>query len=248
MPNLAAVENWHRHLLLDHMCDQLTSHGQLGVTAVRRDGAWFVPVATTRRAWAGRTTATFSSRAAPRSASRCAACRRGRRRAAARACTFCCPLDEAFAEAVIDLRPPAERRGACAVRLEPYGRFAGDAAAGRKWIGRFRTALTPATGRRSRRSAPTSRPARARRQRAPHPRVCFKSFARAFRRALGSGGGAAHGGAPPAGPLLPAAPPPAPPRRAAARDKGDDDRGAGRPRRRARGRRARGAAAAGTAR
>ena len=125
---------------LDHMCDQLTSHGQLGVTlrCGVGSGAWFAPGRDYATGVAGRphdrdifvACGTALGLALRRVVDEVAAAAAAP--AAAAAATFCCPLDEAFAEAVIDLRPPAERRGACAVRLEPYGRFAGDAAAGRK--------------------------------------------------------------------------------------------------------------------
>lgn len=55
---------------------------------------------------------------------------------------FCCPLDEAFTEARLDLNPLPEGVGQCSVQLAPYGTYA-SGGNGRKWVGRLRTELTP---------------------------------------------------------------------------------------------------------
>lgn len=56
---------------------------------------------------------------------------------------FCCPLDEAFTEARIDLSPPRGRHGHCTIDLTPYGTFASPKAGGRQRVGAYRTELTP---------------------------------------------------------------------------------------------------------
>jgi imidazoleglycerol-phosphate dehydratase len=55
---------------------------------------------------------------------------------------FCSPLDESFTEASVDVQPPEAQRGRCVTALEPYGMHTGNAT-GRRWIGRYRTELTP---------------------------------------------------------------------------------------------------------
>lgn len=125
---------------------------------------------------------------------------------------FCCPLDEAFAEAILDLRPPPERRGACHAALEPYGVFAGRAA-GREWVGRYRTELTPVFwGALASALGADLSLRRVRGGNAHHVlESTFKAFARAFRAALDKlADGGSHGcatadeGAPPP-PVPPAA-------------------------------------------
>jgi imidazoleglycerol-phosphate dehydratase len=121
---------------------------------------------------------------------------------------FCSPLDEAFAEASLDLQPPQERCGRCVTSLEPYGKFAGSTS-GRTWIGRYRTELTPvfwsslATAMRCDLSLRKVRGGNAHHQ----LESTFKSFARAFRAALDRiADGGSHGCAEPcAGPMPPAA-------------------------------------------
>jgi len=121
---------------------------------------------------------------------------------------FCSPLDEAFAEASVDLQPSQERCGRCVTSLEPYGKFAGSAS-GRTWIGRYRTELTPvfwsslATAMRCDLSLRKVRGGNAHHQ----LESTFKSFARAFRAALDRiADGGSHGCAgPSAGPAPPAA-------------------------------------------
>ena len=123
---------------------------------------------------------------------------------------FCCPLDEAFAEAVVDLLPPLESSGRCLIKLEPYGHFSG-VPSGRRWIGRYRTDLTPDFWKSlaSALGADISLQ-RVRGGNAHHVlESTFKAFARAFRAALdGIADGGAHGCAlPHAGPVGPAVAP-----------------------------------------
>jgi imidazoleglycerol-phosphate dehydratase len=126
---------------------------------------------------------------------------------------FCCPLDEAFAEARVNLRPAAEMRGKCTIGLEPYGKFS-SSPSGRRWIGRYQTALTPVFWKAlasSLGAEVTLR--RVRGDNAHHVlESAFKAFARAFRAALDNlADGQPHGcAAPSAGPLPPAAAPSVP--------------------------------------
>jgi len=98
---------------------------------------------------------------------------------------FCCPLDEAFAEVMLDLQPSPERKGRCTTNLEPYGKFA-SGGLGRHWVGRYRTDLTPvfwsslATALQCDVSLCKIRGANAHHQ----LESTFKSFARAFRAVL----------------------------------------------------------------
>lgn len=120
---------------------------------------------------------------------------------------FCSPLDEAFAEASVDLQPPQERCGRCVTSLEPYGKFAG--ASGRTWIGRYRTELTPLFWSSLAAAMQCDLSLRKVRGGNAHHQLesTFKSFARAFRAALdGIADGGSHGCAEPsAGPMPPAA-------------------------------------------
>ena len=238
---------------LDHMVDQLTSHGQLGVTlrcgvagagrssaspGSKRDApdastAYFAPL----RDYAtgmerihdrdifiacGRALGEALRKVAADVLEASSAAPNGSHKAAA---LFCCPLDESFAEARIDLRPPASRTGRCDLQLAPYGTFAagtggngkagaGAGAGGRQWIGRYRTALTPlfwegvATGLQADVSLIKVRGANA------HHilEATFKSFARAYRAALDrAASGLPQGCAEPSeGPVAPAEAPSAP--------------------------------------
>ena len=228
---------------LDHMLDQLTSHGQLGVTLrcgivtpsgeeeatsagdTKKRSApsaaveYFAPLKDYAAGLGGRPHDRDIFEAA--GAALGMALRRVVDEVCAAAATphrggdatvFCCPLDEAFAEAILDLRP-ADGSHRCDVALEPYGQFAGRAS-GRRWVGRYRTELTPvfwaalvgALGcRLSLR--------RVRGANAHHVlESTFKAFARAFRAALDAmADGGSHGcAAPQAGPAAPAAPPSVP--------------------------------------
>jgi len=149
----------------DHMLDQFTSHAQLGVTlrcGVLQDSPQprvekdcFAPLKDYATGLSSRShdkdifvacgtalglalkrvvneVAGEAAAAAPPSS------------AAQGSAVFCSPLDESFTEASIELLPPDERAGQCETRLEPYGSFGGEKGSGRKWVGRYRTDLTPA--------------------------------------------------------------------------------------------------------
>lgn len=153
---------------LDHMVDQFTSHGMLGVTlrcgivgnageaggaepepeAAGGDAKFFAPLKDYATGMSGR----------PHDRDIFAACgtaiglalRRvvdevspaGGIPDAGGSAVFCSPLDESFTEASVDLHPPEAQRGRCVTALEPYGIHTGSAT-GRRWIGRYRTELTP---------------------------------------------------------------------------------------------------------
>lgn len=222
---------------LDHMVDQFTSHGQLGVTlrcgtaadgtAAAGGGKRGAPEAPTSFFAPARDYATgLSDR--PHDRDIFIACGTAIGLALRRVVdealkeadahpgsasgVFCCPLDEAFAEARIDLSPPPELRGHCETKLAPYGKYS--KSGGRVWIGRFRTEHTPlfwsalATGLQCDLSLTKVRGANA------HHILesTFKSFARAFRATLDAiADGGSHGcAAPTEGPKAPAAPPPTP--------------------------------------
>lgn len=230
---------------LDHMVDQLTSHGQLGVTlrcgllsgqtppgsgdsgaslnpkdcfAPLRDYASgsssrphdqdiFIACGKALGRALKKVVDEVAAAAAAVTESSSSSGMSGVPRAAA---VFCCPLDEAFAEAEVDLLPARESRGRCVTSLEPYGKFAGSPA-GRRWIGRYRTELTPffwsalASGLGCDLSLRKVRGGNAHHQ----LESTFKAFARAFRAALDHlADGGCHGCAPPhAEPVAPAAPP-----------------------------------------
>lgn len=128
------------------------------------------------------------------------------------AALFCSPLDESFAEATVDLRPiAAEHVGRCVATLEPYGVHCGraaagaTAAAGRRWIGRYRTELTPVFWQSLAAALGADISLKKVRGGNAHHQLesTFKAFARAFRAALdrmvdptGSHGCAAVGDAP----------------------------------------------------
>lgn len=232
---------------LDHMIDQLTSHGQLGVTLrcgiisaadpaeLGKRGApdaptsFFAPQHDYATGFSGRphdrdifiacgSALGKALRAVvegvPKAQQPPAAA--GADAMAATAALFCCPLDEAFAESIIDIQPAAAaRRGQCIVALEPYGTHAASIAKGRQWVGRYRTELTPlfwtalAEGLGCDLSLRRVRGANA------HHVLesTFKSFARSFRAALDRvTDGLSHGCAPPDAPppaRAPIEPPPA---------------------------------------
>ena len=199
---------------LDHMVDQLTSHAQLGVTLrvsiavplAAGEGAAKMPRTmrhtTPQRDYAAGSTTRPHDRdifiacgaalggALHRVVEAAAAVAAGRMRTGGALhgrATFCSPLDEAITKAVVALRPQAERVGVSSVSLEPYGMFA-SGSAGRRWIGRFRTELTPLFW-----SALTTHLGgelslhRVRGTNAHHVlESAFKAFARAFRSALDS--------------------------------------------------------------
>ena len=205
---------------LDHMVDQLTSHAQLGVTlrvsiaepaaaqdagsgAATKARKQMRQLAPNRDYAAGQSSRPHDRDIFITVGTALGAALRGvvEEAVSATACgaprgsaVFCCPLDEAFAEATIDLLPPPERAGHCAANLAPYGKFA--SGAGRQWVGRYRTELTPlfwsalAGAMRGELSLCKVRGANA------HHilEATFKSFARAFRAALdGVADGQAHG-------------------------------------------------------
>ena len=225
---------------LDHMIDQLTSHGQVGVTlrcgvvhaspevtsssnkraapcsptsyfaplkdyatgqtARPHDRDIFIAAGTALGAALRRVVEEVASEAEKSQASSYGA-----------AAVFCCPLDEAFAEAVLDLQPlDATRHGRCVVSLEPYGRFAGGPS-GRKWIGRYRTEHTPLFWESLTAALGADLTLRRVRGGNAHHVIesAFKSFARAFRAALDCmADGSPHGCASPsAGPAAPAVQP-----------------------------------------
>lgn len=198
---------------LDHMVDQFTSHGMLGVTlrcgivggdaAADADGAepepqaagadakFFAPLKDYATGMSGR----------PHDRDIFAACGTAiglalRRvvdevapaddiAAGSSSAVFCSPLDESFTEATIDLQPPEAQRGQCVVALEPYGVHTGSAT-GRRWIGRYRTEFTPVfwTSLATALQANVSLK-KVRGGNAHHQlESAFKAFARAFRAAL----------------------------------------------------------------
>lgn len=228
---------------LDHMVDQLTSHGQLGVilrcgivgdgSAVTASGkrgapdaptAFFAPLRDYATGMAERThdrdIFIAAGQALGQAMRKAATEALGSSSSSMANALFCCPLDEAFAEARIDLAPPATRAGRCDLQLAPYGKFAGAASnsggtsGGRQWIGRYRTELTPlfwegvASGLQADLSLRKVRGANA------HHilEAAFKSFARAFRAALDKAQtGQPQGCAEPSeGPVPPAEAPAAP--------------------------------------
>ena len=150
----------------DHMLDQLTSHAQLGVTLrcgvlqkdspqPRAEKDCFAPLKDYATGLSSRThdedifvacgTALgLALKRVVNEVAREAAAAAPPSSAAQGSAVFCSPLDESFTEASIELRPPRERAGQCETRLEPYGRFGGETGSGRKWVGRYRTDLTPA--------------------------------------------------------------------------------------------------------
>lgn len=153
---------------LDHMVDQLTSHGQLGVTlhVVSTDGGGvkvehqphvdyaggslregdrlhdddiFIAAGTAlgmalRQLVVSRTTGSHDDQSSPSSS----------------ASVFCCPLDESFCEAQLELLSAASSSSSSAdsaagpasssVSLAPYGTMPPQ---GRRWIGCYRCNLTP---------------------------------------------------------------------------------------------------------
>lgn len=134
---------------LDHMIDQLTSHAQLAVSlSVTRDSASASPSAPSKRS---RTEEEESARDREVFLSAGGALGSALRMLVASLppcapqspTVFCCPLDEAFTEARIDLSPPPERAGHCTLDLTPYGTFASPKAGGRQRVGAYRTELTP---------------------------------------------------------------------------------------------------------
>ena len=159
---------------LDHMIDQLQSHGQLGVALRCRvgDGPWARPNEPL-------------GAAADEAVHIVGACGealgRALRRVALRARTrppdvdivrFFCPLDEAYAECCLCLFPPVRASVGADVALEPYGTHAAGPR-GREFVGTFRTRHTPVFWRAVARGMGALRRARALagRQRAPRPRV-----------------------------------------------------------------------------
>ena len=125
---------------LDHMIDQLQSHGQLGVALRCRvgDGPWARPNEPL-------------GAAADEAVHIVGACGealgRALRRVALRARTrppdvdivrFFCPLDEAYAECCLCLFPPVRASVGADVALEPYGTHAAGPR-GREFVGTFRT-------------------------------------------------------------------------------------------------------------
>ena len=230
---------------LDHMVDQLTSHAMLGVTLrcglVGGESAprFFAPLEDYARELGGQrphdrdiavacgTALGLALRAVVKEVE-------GAAGSAARGmAVFCAPLDEAFAEAKLTLHPPAASCGRCLVSLAPYGAHAsrGGDGAGRRWIGRFRTELTPVFWSALAGGLGCDLSLRRVRGGNAHHQLesAFKSFARVFRAALDSvsdpGGGAgvpgcatfgeqgqSEAGAGAAAPPPP--PPPAEPRRA----------------------------------
>eukprot|EP00930_Biecheleria_cincta_P085199 TRINITY_DN74605_c0_g1_i1.p1 TRINITY_DN74605_c0_g1~~TRINITY_DN74605_c0_g1_i1.p1 ORF type:complete len:542 (-),score=111.70 TRINITY_DN74605_c0_g1_i1:48-1643(-) len=222
---------------LDHMIDQFTSHGMVGVTlrcglADAQDQAepgtlgkhCFAPLCDY---------ATGPLAGRPHDRDICMACGRalglalrlvadevakassasGQGDEAGGAEVFCCPLDEAFAEVTLELSPADEqRRGKCTASLEPYGRFAAPGSSGRQWVGRYRTELTPVFWSSLAGALQCDVSLRKVRGSNAHHQLesTFKSFARAFRASLDrlAAGGGCHGCAlPGSGPAVPAAPP-----------------------------------------
>jgi len=127
---------------LDHMVDQFTSHGQVGVRLrMRLPGAAepcaphvdYAANSATARPHDGAIAAAAGG--ALGAALRALATSYGAA-AASRPRTFCCPLDEAYAECVLDLAGAG-----CAIALAPFGTAT---PGGRKWLGRLQTRHAPA--------------------------------------------------------------------------------------------------------
>lgn len=221
---------------LDHMIDQFTSHGMLGVTlrcGLADTQEQTKPGTLGKNVFAlGCDYATGALAGRPHDRDICVACGRALGLAlrqvadavaAASSTTgqdeargaevFCCPLDEAFAEVTLELSPSEEdRRGKCVANLEPYGKFAAPGSSGRQWIGRYRTELTPVFWSSLAGALQCDVSLRKVRGSNAHHQLesTFKSFARAFRAALDrlTAGGGCHGCAlPGSGPAIPAAPP-----------------------------------------
>ena len=219
---------------LDHMVEQLTSHGMLGVTlrcgivgaeAAAPDGEpepaaegstkFFAPLKDYATGMSSRphdrdifaACGTALGLALRRVVDEVSADAAAAPRSSA---VFCSPLDEAMTEVTVDLQPAEERRGQCAASLEPYGQFTGSPT-GRRWIGRYRTELTPlfwtslATALQCDLSLRKVRGGNAHHQ----LESTFKAFSRSFRAAIdGITDGGIHGCAEPgAAPLAPAEPP-----------------------------------------
>ena len=153
---------------LDHMIDQFTSHGMLGVTlrcgvvgeAAEAGGAepepetagsqakFFAPLKDYATGMSGRphdrdifaACGTAIGLALRRVVNEVTAA--GGSAPVNSSAVFCSPLDESFTEASVDLQPPDAQCGQCVTALEPYGIHTGNAT-GRRWIGRYRTELTP---------------------------------------------------------------------------------------------------------
>jgi imidazoleglycerol-phosphate dehydratase len=104
---------------------------------------------------------------------------------------FCCPLDEAFTEAHLDLSPIAKTEvGICKTSLAPYGKMPKE---GRRWIGCYRCELTPVFWASLVSELGASLSLRKVRGDNAHHIIesTFKAFARVFRACLDS---LAHGG------------------------------------------------------
>ena len=232
---------------LDHMIDQLTSHGQLGV-ALRcgiinaepssASGKRAAPEAPTKFFAPAQDYATgLDSRPHDRDIFIAAGgalgaglkrvveevlgarCSRGADSSPTTA-VFCCPLDEAFAECSINFHAGHNKTGTCAAKLEPYGLYAGSAT-GRKWVGRYRTELTPLFWSALAASLGCELSLKRVRGKNAHHVLesTFKSFARGFRAALdqladGKNHGCAKPNAPPPPPPSLAGLPPSQPRKA----------------------------------
>ena len=182
---------------LDHMVDQLTSHAQLGVSLRVRLGAEGAPFAPLKDyavgPLAGRAhdedIVVACGGALGRALRVVAADARGgpaaKKARVDSKTVFCCPLDEAYCEATLDLFPGAGRGGECEVALEPYGTMC-SRPEGRERVGRYRTALTPAFWQAlAAELGATLKLVRVRGDNAHHVlESTFKAFARAFRAAV----------------------------------------------------------------
>lgn len=199
---------------LDHMIDQFTSHGMLGVSlrcgissvspaAVNGhmpDTKWFAPLADYATGMSGRphdrdiviacgTALGLALRKVVQevAATHCSGVQVTRDDGALprTAAVFCCPLDEAVAEVTLDLVPELARKGRCDSHLEPYGIFSGSSS-GRQWVGRYRTNLTPIFWSSLATALQCDMSLRKVRGGNAHHQLesTFKSFARAFRAAI----------------------------------------------------------------
>ena len=190
---------------LDHMIDQLTSHAQLGVTVqIALDGAdeflkphqdyadndmenrphdldiFKASGAALGAALRGLVSSLSTAAAAAAEKKSCSA-------------TFCCPLDEAFAEAKLELSTEHNPAAPHTLRLAPYGTFS---KAGRRWIGCYRCEYT--TDFFAALAAELGAPLHLRKVRGDNAHhiveSTFKSFARVFRACVdGLVEGGAHG-------------------------------------------------------
>lgn len=176
---------------LDHMIDQLQSHGQLGVTLRCRVGEdeWTRPNQRRSTHDHDRDVVQACGEALGK-ALRQVALRARTRPPHVELVRFFCPLDEACAECCICLFPPVRDSVGADVRLEPYGTHAAGPR-GRQFVGTLWTRHVPLFWRAVARGLGSSVAlARWRGANAHHVlESSFKAFARCFRKCLDRVGG-----------------------------------------------------------